>query len=110
MPTITFGSQTVSFGHPSELKTFGWPIAPTQPIANWAPELAQFVIACNAGNFRGAIEMLANAYMYAVLADVPSGARAAMKVWIDNNLRSLPVGLLGPETDWSAIGLKRSPA
>lgn len=102
--TITYGSQVAVIEHPRDLRGRGWPIPPMQPVANWATTLAQFEALCTASRFREAIEWLATEYCLAGITDVPSGARAAFKAWMQANVKTKPECLTGAGSDWRTDG------
>jgi len=83
--TIQWGGasgQTVTFNRPQELKSFGYPEPPRQPIASWAAELATFQAACNAGAYEGAIASALANWVLVSNADVPGGALAGLQRYL----------------------------
>jgi len=113
MPTtISYGpignQQHVTFVHPRELSQ-KYPAPPGQPVASWAAELAEFEALCTAGvtvptNFATARATLLANCMFAVIADVPGGAAAAIKEWISQQYgtggRELPPCFGGAKSSW----------
>jgi hypothetical protein len=100
------GGQTAVVNHPRELLTWGHPKPPRQPIASWAGTLANFQAACTAGDYRGALTVLASEYVIARTSDVPGGALAALKTWMRANVPGAQAGqfpeYLHPDDSWGA--------
>jgi hypothetical protein len=106
--TITWGGQggqSVTVEHPRELaKKMRHPTPPRQPIASWAATLAHFEALCNADQFEAALKWLATEYVSATTSDVPAEKLAALKAYIQANLRSKPEYLSGSLGSWRTDG------
>jgi len=74
--------QTASFNRPSELKNWGYPEPPRQPIASWAAELATFQAACTNGAYEGAVASAITNWVLVSNADVPGGALAGLQRYL----------------------------
>ena len=81
----TQGAQSATFDHPRELPMkIRHPAPPRQPITSWAATLAHFEVLMNASDFAGAVKYVASEYVYVTESDVPAGALAAFKAWVQS--------------------------
>lgn len=99
------GGQRKIITHPSQLRHYGHPKPPMQPIADWATVLAEFEGLCNADQFERAIKHLIDNWCIAQTTDVPIGKLADFKAYVQRSLRSLPSCLAGTSADWRTDGL-----
>src|SRR4051812_43049485 len=101
------GGQTATINHPKELRHWGHPRPPLQPIADWPSLLSEFQAMMNAGKFEAVLSYPIDNYLSITTADIPGGALAGLKLWIQNNCVSIPGTLVGLTTDWTADGTPR---
>jgi hypothetical protein len=99
------GGQTATFSHPQELKSFGYPKPPLQPIASWAADLSTFQAWCTDGVYAAALAHLVDHYFSATTSDVPGGALAGFKAYVQATFKGgVPNCLLGSAGSWRTDG------
>lgn len=105
MPTFQWSGQTVVANHPRELPLkMPYPTPPRQPISSWPDTLARFQAFCSDDRFADALRLAGEDYVLVRTEDVPSGKLAALKTYVQANLRAKPECLIGRLGDWRTDG------
>ena len=107
--TIRWSGQTATFNYPRELRHYGYPKAPLQPIANFSDLLTNLKARLNDGHYGAILTFPIEEYVSVSLtdiADIDTDKLDGLKLFLQG-LSSLPTTLLGPTQNWIADGTPR---